>query len=135
VIMTTQIHVRDATGDQKASLHGPEHVWRGPEFHLPACVRLNGEQVIILPTAEGIGKFAIRVENEQGELRALTRDEELALAVAPGTPAEQTAAIGRVGLPEGGLQLVLLPQPWQQGDLASVLWQLQQRNEKDEVRQ
>jgi hypothetical protein len=129
--MTTQIHVRDVASDQKASSHGPENAWCGPEFPLPACVRLNGEQVIILPTAQGIGKFALRIENEEGELRALTRDEELVLAVAPGTPAEQTAAIGRVGLPEGGLQLVLLPQPWQAGDLASVLWQLQQRNGKD----
>jgi hypothetical protein len=133
--MTRQIHVRDAASDQKASSHGPEHAWRDPEFPLPACVCLNGEQVIILPTAEGIGKFALRIEDERGELRALTRDEELALAVAPGTPAEQTAAIVRVGLPEGGLQLVLLPQPWQQGDLASVLWQLQRRNAKGSARQ
>jgi hypothetical protein len=134
VIMTTQIHVRDSASGQ-ASSHGAEHVWRGHEFHLPACVRLNGEQVIILPTAEGIGKFALRIEDEQGELRALTRDEELVLAVTPGTPADQAAAIRRVDLPEGGLQVVLLPQSWQQGDLASVLWQLQQRNANGSARQ
>ena len=112
-----------------------EHVKRDPELPLPACVRLNGEQVIILPTAEGIGKFALRIEDEQGELRVLTRDEELVLAVAPGTPAEQAAAIGRVDLPEGGLQVVLLPQPWQGDDLLSVLRQLKQRNANGSARQ
>ena len=131
--MTTQIHVRDDVSGRKTSTRGLEYNWQGPEFNLPACVRLNGEQVVILPTAEGIGKFALRVENEHGELRPLTRDEELALAVAPGTPAEQAAAIVRVGLPEGGLQLLLLPRPWREGDLASVLWQLQHRSATEEA--
>jgi hypothetical protein len=137
VIMTTQTLVRSASKDRRPSSRRRvqrERARHDPEFLLPACVCLNGEQMIILPTAEGIGKFALRIENEHGELRVLTRDEQLALAVAPGTRVEQAAATGRVELPEGGLQLVLLPQPWQQGDLASVLWQLQQRNTNGGVR-
>ena len=136
--MTTQLLVRNGIRGRKpyARRRVPrEHVRRDPELPLPACVHVNGEQVIILPTAEGIGKFALRIENEHGELRELTRDEELVLAVTPGTPAEQAAAIGRVDLPEGGLQVVLLPQPWQRDDLLSVLRQLKQRNAKDGARQ
>ena len=136
--MTTQLLVRNAfRGRKPYSRRGArrEHVRRDPELPLPACVSLNGEQVIILPTAEGIGKFALRIENEQGELRVLTRDEELVLAVTPGTPAEQAAAIGRVDLPDGGLQVVLLPQPWQRDDLLSVLRQLKQRNANGSARQ
>ena len=136
--MTTQLLVRNPFRGRKPNSRRAarrEHVRRDPELPLPAYVRLNDEQVIILPTAEGIGKFALRIENEHGELRVLTRDEELVLAVTPGTPAEQAAAIGRVDLPDGGLQVVLLPQPWQGDDLLSVLRQLKHRNVKDGTRQ
>ena len=104
--MTTQTLVRNAPKGRRLSprRHSQrKRVRRDPELILPASVRLNGEQVIILPTAEGIGKFALRVENEHGRLRALTKDEELVLAVTPGTRAEKDAAGGRVELPEGGI--------------------------------
>jgi hypothetical protein len=112
----------------KTSNDRPARAGRNAEVSLPACVRLDGEQMVILPTAQGIGKFALRVEDEHGELRVLTHDEELALAVAPGTRDERIAATTRVEVPNGGLQLVLLPQPWQQGDLESVMWQLERRD-------
>ena len=116
---------KQASDSSQTSNDRPAPAGRNAEVNLPACVRLDGEQMVILPTAQGIGKFALRVEDEHGELRVLTRDEELALAVAPGTRDERIAATSRVEVPDGGLQLVLLPQPWQQGDLEAVMWQLE----------
>jgi hypothetical protein len=91
---------------------------------LPAVVLLKGEWVAIIPTHEGVNKYSIHVEEEDGQLRSLTPDEALALAVSPGTPAERTAAAERLRIPGRELRLVLLPQPWQRADLEVVLLQL-----------
>ena len=94
-------------------------------FKLPACVHLNGEWIAIVPTEEGINKYSIRVEEQGGLLRSLTEDEELALAIAPGTDAERTAAAHRLRVPDGELRLVLFPEPWHRGDLEIVVTQLE----------
>jgi hypothetical protein len=95
-------------------------------LHLPACVRLHGEMMAIIPGDEGINKYSIRVEREDGALRRLTPDEEIALAIVPAARAERERAAKQVIVPESGLRLVLLPEPWREGDLTIVMWQLRQ---------
>jgi hypothetical protein len=105
---------------------------RSPEeivLKLPACVRLNGELMAIIPSENGINKYAIRVEQEDGVFRQLTEDEEKAFAIASGTSAERASAAKRVAIPESGLHIVLLPEPWRAGDLAIVMWQLEQAHD------
>jgi hypothetical protein len=92
---------------------------------LPACVRLNGEMMAIVPAENGINKYAIRIEIEDGVFRQLTEDEEKAFAIAPGTRAERVNAAKRVAIPASGLRFALLPEPWRAGDLAIVVWQLE----------
>jgi hypothetical protein len=94
-------------------------------FKLPACVHLHGEWVAIVPTEQGINKYSIRVEERGGLLRSLTKDEELALAIAPATSVERTAAADRLRIPDGELRLVLFPEPWHRGDLEIVVMQLE----------
>ena len=92
---------------------------------LPACVRLNGEFVAIIPTEDGVYKYTIHVERPDGMLRPLTNDEELAFAISPGTRRGRADAATRVDIPEAGLRIVLLHKPWLPGDLQIVLAQLE----------
>jgi hypothetical protein len=105
----------------------PEHaaVLDDIVLKLPACVCLDGEWMAIIPTDEGINKYSIRVEEQGGVLRALTQDEEIALAIAPASESERAAAAQRVRMPDEELRLILLPEPWQRGDLEVVLMQLE----------
>jgi hypothetical protein len=92
---------------------------------LPACVRLDGEYVAIVPSEDAINKYRIRIENDDGLLRPLTNDEELAFGLAPASGAARTAATYRVRIPEGGVRLALVPEPWQDRDLEIVVAQLE----------
>ncbi len=98
---------------------------RWDKIFLPVCVRLGDEQVMILPSAEGATKCLLRVREKSGELRHLTRDEELAYAAALGTRAERVAALYRVGRASTGGQLVVNPQPWLPGEEESALAQIE----------
>ena len=61
------------------------------------CVRLGNEQVLVHLSESGLPlrKYALRIRDGK-QFRKLTRDEELALAAAPGTAAERAAAVARV---------------------------------------
>ena len=98
---------------------------------LPACVRLGGEFVAILPTEEGVKKYSIRVEAKDGLHRPLTQDEEIALGIAPATHADRAAAAKRVAVPDLVLKLALFPEPWQASDLPVVMWQLKRDDGSD----
>ena len=94
-------------------------------LNLPACVYLDGEWMAIIPTEDGINKYSIRAEEPGGALRPLTKDEEVALAIAPASREERAEATKRLKLPGGELRLVLVPQPWHRGDLLTVARQLE----------
>jgi hypothetical protein len=94
-----------------------------------ACVRLGGEQVAVFLDAEGrpVSKWAIRIKGNDGKFRKQTRDEELALAAAPGTRVEREAAFERVmkNFPDGGHQLKLSARRWLPGEREQVVAQLE----------
>lgn len=92
----------------------------------PVCVRLAGEQVVVVPTVDGLQKYLIRIEDGQGGFRPLTREEELAWAAAPGTSKERAAASARVDHTIGpkGILLNLVKQPWADGEIDLVFEQI-----------
>jgi hypothetical protein len=94
-------------------------------LNLPACVHLDGEWMAIIPTEQGVIKYAIRAEEPGGALRPLTKDEEIALGIAPASRGVRAAAAKQLNLFGGELRLVLEPRLWQTGDLLIVARQLE----------
>ena len=93
------------------------------KLNQPACVELDGEQVMVDIDQHGqpTHKYRMRIREGTG-LRPLTRDEELAFAAAPGTRAERDAAEQRAGdIDPGGRELVLIPEPWLPGEKEEVV--------------
>ena len=92
-----------------------------------ACVRLGDQQVLVHVSEAGVPlrKFALRIKDGK-KPRRLTRDEELALAAAPGTAAERAEAVARV-MPRmsGGFAAVLEPRPFLAGEREQVVAQLE----------
>ena len=94
----------------------------------PACVRLGGEQVMVLLADRiPVSKWAIRIKGKNGKYRKQTRDEELAFAAAPGTRAERDAAYKREmkKFPRGGHQLKVSLRKWLPGEVEQVVAQLE----------
>ena len=93
-----------------------------------ACVRLGDQQVLVHVSEAGVPlrKFALRIKDGK-KPRRLTRDEELALAAAPGTAAERASRSSRAGdaRMSGGFAAVLEPRPFLAGEQEQVVAQLE----------
>ena len=90
-----------------------------------ACVLATSRFSSTSQSGEPLRKYALSMK-EGKKLRKLTRDEELALAAAPGTVAERAAAIARVyPLQQVEFAAVLLPRPWLDGEKEQVIAQIE----------
>jgi hypothetical protein len=81
-----------------------------PRGGYPIILRLRKQQVAVMISDDGrsLNVFGLRVQNQDGSLRELTREEELGFGAEPASRIEVEAAESRVGHPDG-LTILLVP--------------------------